>query len=320
VVAVSRDFVEEEPDPAQPPRPFADLAQASAVKRTSFAALGAGQLLLRGGKRTPSCHLLPARAEASVQPQAFAWENLRPPMLVEDYAELDARLSALPPASLRPRRVAEDFHVLPVAAVQEAHFDAASQTVQAVLLDASGRRVRLHHPYTSRGREGSEGLLALLGSAPQNVRFVSGAVRRRATELVIHPVCLVSQEGANRTALQPWVNRLLAASDAAEAHHEAARAGDPLGEYLRRLQEEVGDLLVLGLQRADAAAARRWQEFQRQGEAVGLVRVAGRVAVIAEALARKSHTLNWDWQAAGRGLLQLSVLVRMAQDLATRVY
>jgi hypothetical protein len=213
--------------------------------------------------------------------------------------------------------VAEDFHVLPVAAVQEAHFDVASQTVQAVLLDASGRRVRLQHPYTSRGQDGAEGLLALLGSAPQNVRFISGAVRRRALGLVIHPVCLVSQEGTSRTALQPWVDRRPAASGSGETHHQAAQVGDPLGEYLRRLQEELGGLLVLGLQRADAAAARRWQELQRQGEAVGLVRVAGRVAVVAEALAGKSHTLNWDWQAAGRGVFQLSVLVRMAQDLAT---
>ena len=92
VVAVSRDFADSD-DPAQPPKPFADLAQTSAVKRTSFAALGSGQLLIRGGKRTPSFHLLPSRAEVSVQPQTFAWESLRPPVLVEDFAELDARLT-----------------------------------------------------------------------------------------------------------------------------------------------------------------------------------------------------------------------------------
>jgi hypothetical protein len=319
VVGVTRDFVEVDADPAQPPRPFADLAQASAVKRTSFAALGVGQLLLRGGKRTPSCHLLPARAEASVQPQTFAWESLRPSVLVEDFRELDARLSALPPASLRPRRVAEDFHVLPVGSVQEARFDTASQTVQAVLLDAAGRRARLQHPYTSRGQDGAEGLLALLSAAPQNVRFVAGAVRRRALELVVHPICLISQEGTSRTALQPWIDRRPVSSSAGQTHHGAAQAGDPLGEYLRRLQEELGSLLVLGLQRADAAEARRWQELQRQGEAVGLVRLAGHVAAIAEALARKSHSLSWDWQMAGRCVFQLSVQVRMAQDLATPV-
>src|SRR5262249_18024257 len=193
VVAVSRGFAEPEPDAE--PKPFGDLAQAPAVKRTSFASLGVGQLLIRGGKRTTSFHLLPGRAEASVQPQAFAWENLRPPALVEDFAELDGRLSALPPASLRPRRVAEDFHVCPVAGVEATRFDGPTQTVQATLLDAGGRRVLLAHPFTSRGQDGAEALLALLGSAPDKLRFVSGPVRRGPTGLVIHPVCLVWQEG-----------------------------------------------------------------------------------------------------------------------------
>ncbi|HZT83326.1 MAG TPA: hypothetical protein VFA26_24055, partial [Gemmataceae bacterium] len=316
VVAVSRDFTDPG-DPAQEPKPFADLAQTSAVKRTSFAALGAGQLLIRGGKRTPSFHLLPARAEVSVQPQVFAWESLRPPVSVEDFAELDARLSALPPASLRPRRVAEDFHVLPVAGVEAAGFDQATQTVQAVLADAAGRRARLLHAYTSRGQGGAEALLARLTAAPQGLRFVSGPVRRTATGLVIHPVGLVWQDGAARTMLQPWIDRKPASSMVGEVPHAGAGASDPLGEYLRRLQEEIGELLVLGLQRADAALARRWQELRRQGEAVGLARLAGRVAVLAEALARKSHTLAWDWQAAGRALLETAVLARMGQDLAS---
>jgi hypothetical protein len=315
VVAVSREFADTE-DAARSPKSFADLAQASAVKRTSFAALGAGQLLIRGAKRTPGFRLLPGRSEVSVQPQAFAWEGLRPPVLVEDFAELDARLSALPPASLRPRRVAEDFHVLPVAGVESAGFDATTQTVQAVLTDAAGRCVWLRHPYTSRGQDGAEALLARLTAVPQGLRFVSGPVRRTATGLVIHPAGLVWQEGATRTVLQPWVDRRPPSSVAEEPQHGGAGAGDPLGEYLGRLQEGVGELLVLGLRRADAPLARRWQELQRQGEAVGFGRLAGRVTALAEVLERKSHTLNWEWQAAGRALLGLAVLTRMGQDLA----
>ena len=308
VVAVAREFADPQSDSDPPPKSFADLARTAAVKRSSFAALGAGQLLLRGGKRTPSCHLLPGRAEASVQPQAFAWEDLRPPALVEDFAELDARLGALAPASLRPRRVAEDFHVLPVAGVESAHFDAATQTVQAVLLDAGGRRVRLLHPYTSRGRTAPRRCWGGSARRPRGVRFVSGPVRRRAAGLAISPVCLVWQDGASRTALQPWVDRPPAAPGAAALEAVAAAADDPLGDWLRELQEGLGDLLVLGLRRADAAAARRWQELRRRGEAVGLVRLAGRVAVLADLLGGKSHTLNWDWQAAGQALLQIAVL------------
>jgi hypothetical protein len=316
VVAVTRDFADPPDDANQPPKPFADLALASAVKRTSFAALGAGQLLMRGGKRTAGYRLVPTRAEVSAQPQAFAWEGLRPPALVEDFAELDARLGALPPASLRPRRVAEDFHVLPVAAAEAAHFDAATQTVRAVLRDAGGRRVRLLHPYTSRGRDGAEALLALLSAAPQTVRYVSGPVGRRAAGLTVAPVCVVWQDGAGRKALQPWVERRPAGQAVLDLPPAAAHADEPLGEHLRQLQEGLGDLLVLGLQRADGATARRWRELARLGEATGLVRLAGLAAALAGALEKKSHTLEWDWREAGRALLRLAVATRMALDLS----
>jgi hypothetical protein len=213
--------------------------------------------------------------------------------------------------------VAEDFHVFPVAAVASAGFDAATQTVRAVLADAAGRRVQLLHAYTSRGQDGAEALLAKLTAAPEGLRFVSGPVRRTAMGLVIHPVGLVWQDGTARTMLQPWIDRKPASMSEEEAEHAGAGAGDPLGEYLRQLQEEAGELFVLGLQRADALLARRWQELKQQGESVGFARVAGRVAVLTEVLGRKGHTLNWDWQAAGRILLELTVLARMAQDLAS---
>jgi hypothetical protein len=40
------------------------------------------------------------------------------------------------------------------------------------------------------------------------------------------------------------------------------------------------------------------------------------VAPLADALGRKAHTLDWDWRPAGRAVLLLAVLVRMAQDVA----
>jgi hypothetical protein len=94
-----------------------------------------------------------------------------------------------------------------------------------------------------------------------------------------------------------------------------ASAADPLGEYLRRLQEESGDLFVLGLQRTDALVARRWQELQRQGEGLGFARLVEPVGELAAGLEHKSHSLNWEWQSAGRALLRLAIVVRMAQDL-----
>ncbi len=316
LVAVCKEFADD-PDPAKPPRAFGELAQASAAKGSSFATLGAGQLLIRGGKRTASFHLIPGRSDASVQPQAFAWESLRPPVLVEEFAELEARLSALPPASLRPRRVAEDFHVCAVTAADSVQFHAATQSVQAVLLDRRGQRMRLVHPYTSRGQAGAEALLACLGEKPKELRFVSGSVQRGAVGLMIHPVCLVWQDGTKRSTLQPWIERHRETVGADIELSAMPQGADPLGDYLLSLQAGLGELFVLGLQRSDPLVARRWRDLQRQGEAVGLARLAERIAPLAEALEQKSHTLRWEGRRAGHHLLRVAAFVRMARDLTS---
>jgi hypothetical protein len=314
MVAVCKEFADD-PDPLKPPRSFGELAQTPAAKGSSFAMLGTGQLLIRGGKRTASFHLIPGRSDASVQTQAFVWETLRPPVLVEEFAELEARLSALPPASLRPRRVAEDFHVCAVTGGEEVHFDSATQTVRAMLREGRGQPLLLAHPYTSRGQAGSEALLARLLQHPGDLRFVSGPVQRSVLGLMIEPVCLVWQDSGKRTALQPWIEQRSGSSAAEQFPSSPAHATEPLRDYLLNLQASLGELLVLGLQRSDPLVARRWQELRHQGEAVGLVRLAEHIAPLAETLEQKSHVLRWDTRAAGRHLLQTMVLARMAQDL-----
>jgi hypothetical protein len=314
MVAVRKEFADD-PDPAKPPRSFGELAQASAAKGSSFATLGAGQLLIRGGKRTASFHLQLGRSDVSVQPQTFAWESLRPPVLIEEFAELEARLSALPPTSLRPRRVAEDFHVCAVTGAEGTHFDAVTQTVQAVLLDGRGQRMLLAHPYTSRGQAGAETLLARLSDKPGDLRFVSGPAQRSAAGLRIQPVCLVWQDGDKRTAVQPWIERHASAAGTDKGMSAMAHRGDPLRDYLVALQAALGELFVLGLERCDPLVARRWRHLRHQGEAVGLARLAERLAPLADALEQESHTLHWDARAAGQYLLQIAVLARLAQDV-----
>jgi hypothetical protein len=316
VAALSKDFAEK-PDDPQPPKTFAELAQRSAARELSFASMGAGQLLISGAKRDAGHRLRPGNsAKLTVQPQAFAWENLRPPVLVEEFAELDARLSALPPSSLRPRRVAEDFHVCKVARVEAADFDAATQTVQALVADERGQQALVLHPYTTRGRAGAEALLARLRQLPQGLRFVSGPVQRSPRGLVIAPVCAVFQDGDKRVAVQPWIDATGEPSTAPAAPAEAARwAGDPLTDYLHQLQTALGDLLLLGLQRADGRSAKQWRELQQAGEAVGFARLARGGARLADELEAKGRTLRWDWRPASDGVLRLAVLARMAQDL-----
>lgn len=269
---------------------------------------------LHGGKRTAGCHLVLARAQIGLQEQGFVWEELRAPVLVEEFAELQDRLGSLPPACLRPRRVAEDFHVCRVAGVEGVRFDAVTQTVQAVLLDAHRQSAALVFPYLSRGRAGAEVLLARLTEAPDRLRFVSGPVRRGPSGLVVEPVCLVFQNDAGRVALQPWIDGGQRAS-AAPQDAPSPRTGDPLLQFLGELQSALEELLALGVQRADAQAARRWRELQQRAESIGLARFSVSLRQLADSLDSKAHDLRWDARPAAGAVLRSAVLLRLALDM-----
>jgi hypothetical protein len=314
LVTLAKEFPDPPADSGQRPRDFAELAQSAAVRGSSLATLGAGQLTVRGARRTAGFRLQVTRSQAAVNPQDFGWESLRPPVLVEDFAELQARLDALAPSALRPRRQGEDFHVCAVAAVEGAGFDLPTQAVRAVLVDARGARAALAHAHTSRGAAGTEALLTLLGERPGDVRFVAGPVRREATGLVLRPVCVVYQDGGRRAALQPWVERGAGGAGGSRPLPGAAPC-EPLAEALAELVAALGDLFVVGLARADDQTARRWAELGRRAGASGLARVARPVTRLAAALEQKRHALHWDWRPAARLVLRLAVLARLALDL-----
>lgn len=311
VVAVTKHVA----DPDQQ-RDFGALGGHVAVKGASFHDLGVGVLQLRGGRRSPGGELLPGRSGAAVLAQdRFGWEEIQPPVLVEEFSELEDRLSQLPPSSLRPRRLAEDFHVLRVAELLDARFDAASHAVQAVVTDRVGQQAIVEHPYTTRGRSGAEALLRRLTAKKGRLVFVSGQARRVAVGLVVSPACLVWQDGDRRMALQPWVERGSGAGQESSLGALSPRTGDPVLDYSREVQEELGELLLLGLARADDLLARRWRELVGQGEAVGFARLVGPVARLAEALEQRAHTLRWDSGPAAMALLELAALVRLARDV-----
>ncbi len=317
IVVVGREFADPPEGATEPARDFVKLAQTVVVKGTSLATLSAGQLLIQGAKRSPSHRLVIGRARAVVNPQAFRWEQLRAPVLAEDFDELRARLGVLPPSSLRPRRVAEDFHVVAVAAVKEFGFDTAAQVIRATVLDARGGLAVLEHPYHNRGREGVEALLARLASGPsESLRFVAGPARLGPRGLVIAPTALVFQDGAAREILQPWIDRSPGDTGAARpSRGVTGQTIDPIDDYPHQLLSALGELLLLGLQRADAHTARSWRELARFGAAIGLDRLTRRVAILADALELKSETPRWDMRPAARIAIELSALGRLALDV-----
>lgn len=203
MVTVNRDFAEPE---AAVRKPFHQLAQTASVKDASLASLARGQLLTQGGKRTAAGRLIIGRARAAVNPQNYSWEQLKAPLLAEDFDEIVSRLELLPPACFRPRRVGADFHVCPLAAVESARFDPSANAVTAILRDTAGNPALLWHPWSTRGRNGAETLLAELQSDARPL-FVAGHVKSSQAGLRIAPSALVfAENGNNRRVVLPWIH------------------------------------------------------------------------------------------------------------------
>jgi hypothetical protein len=295
---------------------FVRLGQRVAAKGSSFAALGAGVLQLETARRSARHELMPGRSGVGVLVQErLAWEEIAPPVLVEEFAELEDRLGGLPPSSLRPRRLGEAVHVFQIAKLESARFDVPTNTVQAILRDKAGGTMLLEHPYTSRGRAGAEALLGRLTGGKGDLRFVSGKVRPSAGGLRVEPFGLVWQVGDKRDLQQPWIDGRADEPSGDSGASEGSRTEDAIQGYARRVQELIGELIVLGLRRADGPTVRLWSDLAERGAAVGFARLSGRVAELARHLEARSHTLRWDHAPAVRATLELAGLLRLAGDV-----
>lgn len=273
VMTVTRDFVEDA-EQATARKPFHQLARAPAVKGASMAGLAAGQLVTQGGRRTASGRLVIGRARAVVNPQNYAWEQLKAPALVEDFAELSARLRLLPPASFRPRREAADFHVCPVDGVDHATFNPATNSIVAVLHDRAGQLARLSHPWTARGETGAEALLAALGSNSKPL-FVAGHVRASGPTLSIRPTAVVfTGEGASRWAVMPWLDATAAAS-ATASHPQRFGTGQAAQARYNAAAELTSELLLNGIRRTRAREWPGWTRAIAETEERGYHQMAG---------------------------------------------
>lgn len=320
VVAISRDFPDPAKDSKDLPHEYCRLAQTPVVRGITLASLGAGQLLLQGGKRSADHRLSVGRAKASATLQNYNWEALRAPVLAEDFGELRARLAALPPASLRPRYVAEDLHVIRVASLRAWHFNEASQSVELQIADGREESAHVQHPYHARAREGTEALLNALSDATSILRFVAGQVRQGSAGLIIYPICLVFERGGHRYAIQPWVDRVAPNGKALPSNvkntDQYLGRANAIDDFPRQLLNQAGELVLLGLRRSDASAARSWAESARHGESIGYDRLVRPVASLAEELNRKLSVSSWAARDAVRFAMEIILLAKLAQDAA----
>lgn len=294
VTAIRRDF----PDPTEAgatPRTFVELARTSAMKGATFAALGGGQAVVKGGKRLPDGSFVVGRAQAAASPQNFAWENLRAPLFSESFEELTEHLKNRPPAMLGPRRLAERLAVCPVVKVEWARFDGARQEVQALVRDEAGDGALLVHPFFLRGRDGAERLLAELTHYPDSVKFVSGEAVLRNGMVEIAPLAIVFQGERAKYCVQPWVD---GPGEAVVSNPnqplEMTPTPDPAGAFRLKLSESLRELLHSGLTGADDRLREDWRSLAQNAAVLGLSRLGPPIRFIADTLESGSLRLAPD--------------------------
>ncbi|MCU0548612.1 MAG: hypothetical protein MUC48_04620 [Leptolyngbya sp. Prado105] len=240
--------------------PFSHLAKKPALKQHTSTELGSKQLLIQRAKRSPDLHLIPGRSPFSLNPQSFQWNQLRSPLLVEDFAELSAHLQLLPPADLRPRRLTENLHVLAIDKVTSVEFSPVEQSVTAMLWDSQQNSVRLKFPYCDRARSGTEALLTHL--TQHSLRFVSGHITSR-NPLTISPIGLVFED----CFLQPWIAEHSA--ETAPVIPNSIVSRDRIEAYLETVANAISDLLLLGIEQSNPRTLQTWQEITLQGKELG---------------------------------------------------
>jgi hypothetical protein len=312
VVAMSRYFAN--PDDNLEPKPLWQLAQHSMSKGIQLGELGAGQVLIKGGKRTPSYQLIPGRSPMSLNPQSYQWEKLRSPLLVDDFGELIDRLQELPPHELRPRRITERLQVLAISEVRSIDFDPVSQTVRSIVADKLGYQAEIVHPYTHRSRFGVEAMLTQL-QQPDTLKFISAQVSLDAGGLVLAPMALVFETGAVRQLLQPWIaspqmgSEIQLTSDLAGA--DPIVPNSPIASYLAELATALQEIWLVGLDRTDSHHLHQWQRLVQQGKAIGFNQFLQPIDRFARSIGEKFHTLDWDRQVAHEALAIVTVLSQL---------
>jgi hypothetical protein len=314
VMAFSRDFTEAVD--------YDQLAQRPALKRTNLATLGSSQLLLKGGKRSPNLQLIPGRSPVTIHPQTFNWEDLRSPLLVKDFSELRSHLDLLPPAYLRPRRLTEMLYVFAVASVRAVGFNVVEQAVMAELYDSQQHCARLFFPYHHHARHGTELLLHYLNqSSPQ---FVAGQVQIKNGELWITPISLVFAFGTTQSLIQPWISTpdLLnqIPKHSSQPNHlfpkiteHRVSVADPLEMYLHRLNEAIAELLIVGLEQFRSDQINTWKTLCDEGQSLGLQRISRLLRKSLEIMQSQIESCHWESQDLAIELLQLAVLIVIAQ-------
>ncbi len=304
---------------------FHELAETTLYRGVTLAGLAGSQILLKTGKRLASGELvLPRSASAfASNPQSFQWEQLRPPLLVENFEQLASRWASMPPSYLRPRRRTEGLHVVAIDRVANILFNPVGQCIEATLVDHDGESASMVLPFHTRGLSGFNNFLHELQTHCEAVKFISGHVSLANQQLSFRPLAIVIESGGCRRAIYPHWSQAHGASDAqttlaqkvAETSEERfsnlIEPDNPLKQVFSRLSHFNAEVLLLGLQNNAAAIKQLADELIEVATSIGFMRIASLLDQLRTELSRSQDDLHYQFSRAIQLTQQLSLIGRI---------
>lgn len=300
-------------DSTEDHRTFTQLASAAVVRNHSLHSLAAGQLLCKGGKLTTSRIFSAGRTTPlALNPQQYNWERLRFPVLVEGLTELRTLIAFQPPPYLGGRNPGRNLHVCPVNRIEDVRFSTAHQALIGTIIDPSGQRCALYHPYTSRGKAGLEATLQDLKDPRLRPVFIAGMFTTKASGLCVRPISIVVESGASRKLIQPWVDSSPVVPAAkATAGTEALTeepATHPLQSFCESMEDALAEILIEGVERYSEHTVNRWRNLADHSAQLGFIDVTRALHRFFKALESQRHDANWLADHACKCLLDVCVI------------
>lgn len=312
IVVVEKEFSNPQNGPA---REFRFLGETPVATGAKLIDIARSQLLSGSSKRNAS-GLLSFGRKLIVNPQAFQWEKFRENNFHVDYAELHKRMALQPPSSLRARRIAESFQVIGIAGVENTRFDPVTQEVRCEFIDSQGVRISMIQPYLSRAASGCELLLKSLSQ--ENIRpvFAAGHIKITPTGLTIFPASVIVEQDGRRTMIQPWLDGFqgLSAGETS-TNHEELPVCDPVARWFSSLELALSELLQIGIRKTDSQTVDLWRQIADDARAIGFVRIACQVELVADVLGKRLHKIGETEDGACGLILDMLRLLRLARDL-----
>ena len=272
--------------------------------------LAQGQLLATQARRLADGTIKLAGSRSSqnsVLPQVPDWSLLGPPLRYDSVQALAARQQAQPTAQVLPRHAARSFVVFTPQSLEQLAYDPDSQSIVAVLRDASDEAVIVRRVHQSHARHALDALAAALAGDNGPVRYVAGLLHWAGGLPVIEPWAV-----ACNTIVVPDFAAGTGALGKTPLGVVPGEALDPISIALRALRDVLAALLHHGT----AQLPLSWQQDCAQA-------VRGLAGQSLHTLARQLQTLGEAALAARANpanvsvaslLLDLAALAQLHED------